>query len=234
MQTYFQQQKRYLSDPVQHKICETVHVSLISDLSLSEYIEARAMHCQQSHSFQCRQCQRFLEVARTVREHGYCTLSKAFSTVTTNVVYTAEHARRLLLQMPLVTICVGNPKQGYSFSILMEKFSGTDYSKIGAIINGLANNTSTQKGVSLEKSIVKMLLSISQSDRERECLRYAVYKASGMTATMVRRTYGFENMRTRSLSVESALLEIKQIREAIDDLASTKEESVLALMLQYR
>ena len=185
------------------------------------------MHCQQSHGFQCHQCQHFLEVARTIREHGYCTLSKAFSTVTTNAVYTAEHARQLLLQMPLVAIRVGNPKQGFSFSILMEKFSGTDYSKIGAIINGLANNTSMQKGVSLEKSIVKMLLSISQSDHECECLQYAVYKASGMTATMVRRIYGFENMQTRSLSVESALLEIKQIREAIHDLASTKEESVL-------
>ena len=132
----------------------------------------------------------------------------------------------LLLQMPLVAIRVGNPKQGHSFSIIMEKFSGTDYSKIGAIINGLAN-ISTQKGVSLEKSVVKMLLSISQSDRERECLRYAIYKASGMIATMVRQTYGFENIQARSLSVELALLEVKQIREAIDDLATTKEKSVL-------
>ena len=95
--------------------------------------------------------------------------------------------------MSLVAIRVGNPKQGYSFSILMENFSGTDYSKIGAIINGLAN-ISTQKGVSLEKSVIKMLLSISQSDCERECLRYAIYKASGKTATMERQTYGFENM----------------------------------------
>lgn len=226
MKTYLEQTKRCLSDPVRQKICETVHVSLISGLSLSEYIEARAMHCQQSHAFHCVQCQPFLEVARTVLEQGYCTLSKAFGTVTTDVVYTAEHARRLLLQMPLVAIRVGDPKQGFSFSILMEKFSGTDYSKMGAIINGLAN-TSMRKVVTLEKSVVKMLLSISQSDRERECLRYAVYKASGMTATMVRRTYGFEGMQARAISVESALLEIKQIREAIDDLANTKEESLL-------
>ena len=122
MQTYLQLQKRCLSDPAQQKICETVHISLISDLSLSQYTEARAMHCQQSHGFQCHQCPCFLQVARTVMEHGYCTLSKAFSTVTTDVVYTAEHARRLLLQMPLVAIRVGNPKQGNSFSILMENF----------------------------------------------------------------------------------------------------------------
>ena len=85
-----------------------------------------------------------MKVARTVIEHRYRTFSKAFSILTTDVAYTAEHARRLLLQMPLVAIRVGNPKQGYSLSILMEKFSGTDYSKIGAIINGLAN-ISTQK-----------------------------------------------------------------------------------------
>ena len=48
-----------------------------------------------------------------------------------------------------------------------------------------------------------------------------------MTATMVRQTYVFENMQVRSLSVESALLEVKQIREAIDGLATTKEKSVL-------
>ena len=60
-------------------------------------------------------------------EHGYCMLSNAFGTITTDVVYTAKHARRLLLQMPLVVVHVGNPKQGCSFSILMEKFPGTDY-----------------------------------------------------------------------------------------------------------
>ena len=141
MQTYLEQRKRCLSNPVQQKICETVHVSLISGLSLSEYIEARAMHCRQSHAFQCLRCQNFLKVARTVLEHGYCTLSNAFGIIITDVVYTAEHAHRLLLQMPLVAIRIGNPEQGCSFSILMEKFSGTDYSKIGAIINGLANTS---------------------------------------------------------------------------------------------
>ena len=87
------------------------------------------MHCQQSLSSMSEP----LKVARTVLEHGYCTLSKPFGMITTDVVYTAEHARRLLLQMPLVAIRVGNPnnpKEGYSFSILMEKVFGTDYSKM--------------------------------------------------------------------------------------------------------
>ena len=80
------------------------------------------MYCQQSHGFHCHQCQHFVKVARTVMEHGYCILSKAFSIVTTDVVYTAEHAQWLLLQMPLAATRVGNPKQGHPFSILMEIF----------------------------------------------------------------------------------------------------------------
>jgi len=48
-----------------------------------------------------------------------------------------------------------------------------------------------------------------------------------MTATMVRRTYGFENIRARAMCVESVLLEVKQIREAIDDLANIQESLLL-------
>ena len=40
-----------------------------------------------------------------------------------------------------------------------------------------------------------------------------------MTATMIRQTDGVENVQAHATPVESALLEIKQIREAIDDLA---------------
>ena len=73
------------------------------------------------------------------------------------------HARRLLLQMPLVSICIGSPKAGHSFSILMEKLSGTDHSRIASLFNSLVNTTRPKES-SLEKSVVKALLSIAQSD----------------------------------------------------------------------
>jgi len=106
----------------------------------------------------------------------------------------------------------------------MEKFPGTDYFKMGNILAGLAN-TSVPHTFSLEKPVVKMLLSIAESDRERECLRYAIFKASGMTA---RRTYGFEDVNACAVCVESVLSEVKQIQEAIDDLANTQESLLLS------
>ena len=56
--------------------------------------------------------------------------------------------------MPLVAICVGDPKKGNSFTILMETFPETDYCKIGAIISGLANTT-VQHMVGFKKNSCK-------------------------------------------------------------------------------
>ena len=122
------------------------------------------MHCQITHTLQCLQCKHFIEVANKVITDGYCLLPTAFRMLTPGGKYTAEHARRLVLQMRLVAICVGDPKKGNSFTILMETFPETDYCKIGTIISGLANTT-VQHMVGLERPVVKMLLSVAKSDR---------------------------------------------------------------------
>ena len=81
------------------------------------------MHCQNSHTFQCIKCERFInvskkvlkevlkEVFKEVLKEGYCLLSEAFRIVAPDVKYIAEHARRLLLQMPLVAVRIGDPKR---------------------------------------------------------------------------------------------------------------------------
>jgi len=62
VETYLEQKKKCLGNQLQQNICETVHVSLFSGLSLSEYMEARSIHCQGSHTFQCLKCERFIKV----------------------------------------------------------------------------------------------------------------------------------------------------------------------------
>ena len=43
----------------------------------------------------------------------------------------------------------------------------------------------------------------AQSDRERECIRYAIFKTSGVTQTEAKRLFGFENMSFRSDILEN-------------------------------
>ena len=171
------------------KVSDGVYVSVV-EVSLSDYMQARQAYCSGYHKAPCVKCSSMLHVATLVLTEGYVSLPHAFSIVSPEVKYTCEKARRKLLKMPLVSICVGNPASGKSFTILLESYCGVDYSRISLVINGMVSSLTSQNPHTLEKDCVKMLLGLAQSDRERECIKYAIFKASGMTATRSRRQYG--------------------------------------------
>ena len=90
----------------------------------------------------------------------------------------------------LFSVCVGDPAKGRSFTILIEHFQGVDHSRMSSVINRMAGVCSVNHSPKLEKDRVKMLLGLAQLDPGRECIRYAIFKASGMTATRARQQYG--------------------------------------------
>ena len=122
----------YLEDCRKQKVqrvCDGVHLSS-SSLALFEYITVRAAYCSNAYPSSCNECNLFRKVANKVLEQGYCSLSEAFKMVSPGVKYSAEHAKRKILQMPLVCVCVGEPFSGKSSCILIEKFQFCDYYKI--------------------------------------------------------------------------------------------------------
>ena len=163
-------------------------------MSLVEYIQARQRFCSDSHVQPCSPCTRMLEVAGTIRKVGYYRLSNTFRHVSPGVTYSAEHARKKLLQMPLASVRIGKACDGKSFTVLVERFPGIESSTISHLLNGLVEVSKMHNPKHTKKSCVKMLLSLAQSDRDRETLRYAIFKASGMSQTEARRWYGFEGM----------------------------------------
>ena len=152
-------------------------------------------------------------------EKGYCLLSTAFRTASPGTKYTPERAHRMLLQMPLVAVRIGNPSDGNAYTILMEKYEGVNYAKVILVMEGLTSTT--------HKTCVKMLLTLANCDRERECLRYAIFKASGVSQTQARHRFGFESMSKRSAKVEQVLVEVERIHEAVDDLAKPQDMALL-------
>ena len=65
----------------------------------------------------------------------------------------------------LVSIRVGNPIKGVSFTILLEHCIGVDYCKMSLVINRMVIS-SPKNAEKLGKSCAQMLLSMAQSDRE--------------------------------------------------------------------
>ena len=82
----------------------------------------------------------------------------------------------------------------------------------------------------VKKSVmpIKDVLAAAESDAERERITCAVDAASGQSNTKLRSIYGFEDTQRRMERVENALREAREIREAVDFIASIQEKAVLS------
>ena len=72
------------------------------------------------------------------------------------------------------------------------------------------------------------MLSIAQSDRERECIRFTALVASGASATSARRMFGFERVPETVKRMEDAIAEAEAIRSAYNSVAKVQEKVTLA------
>ena len=208
-------------------ICDGVSVCCYSSLSLGDYVLARSEFCSRTHAQPCNICAQLLKVADAILKEGYVTLQEAYRLVSPNAKYDTEKAKRKLLQLPIASIRIGQAASGTAFTILMEYHQSVQYDKLSAMISSLLKRPQATTA-SIDKSTVQSLLGIAQSDHERQCIRYAVYKASGVTPTQARKQFGFDNMTEKAHQVESCIDSVRAIREAIDDLATTQDEALLA------
>ena len=202
---------------------DNVYTSVVKELSLPEYLAACSHYCHSKHRQPCSKCQALLEVGHEVLNGGYCVLSGAFRAAFPHTKYTAERGRRSFLQMPLVALRIGNPCDGNAYTILMEKYQGVNYTKISHVLEALASSSHVNP-TNLSKECAKMLLSLARSDRERETLRYAIFKSSGISQSEARCRFGFESMSKRAEKVEQ---ETERIRVAVDDLAKAQDKAML-------
>lgn len=101
-------------------INENTSVSKLDDLSLKEYTDVKKYICEQEHGQPCPDCPPFLHAAEMILQGHICSLSHVFKSSFPGVTYTAENAKRRLLQMPLATLRLGQPSTGKSEIVVME------------------------------------------------------------------------------------------------------------------
>ena len=212
---------KYLSQKSSNHIINispSIHKSS-SELTLPEYITARKTVCTHTHLVGCKECDSFINIAQLILKNGFVVLSEAFRNSFPSIKYSAEAARRKLLQMPLVSIVVGNAATGKSLSYLLESCVGTNYQAIQQLLNSYIKNKQQSKTT---KAALREILSIAQSDRERELIRYTAFISGNFTQTAARTQLGLESMNRRAVKVESCIKEEKHIRESIEQMAQVE------------
>ena len=128
------------------------------------------------------------------------------------------------LQMPLTAVRVGKPQTGRSAWYLVEFVEGVDYVSFAHFSEAVFRFKTPSQPIGMGKNEVKALLGLAHSDRERELVRYSIFKTSGLTSTGARQKLGFERMYERTKQVEECLEAAFSIREAIDKLSQVPEQ----------
>ena len=203
-----------------------MYVSLFRGLSLHIYLVCHRNYCNSMYTQPCARCSALSSVALHVLGHGYYCLSEAYKTAFPHLQYRSQNALELFLQMPLVGVRVGTPQSGTSAWYLLEYIEGVKYFQVVHFLEATlkSRHCSVQ---TIGKSELKALLGLAQSDRERELIRYSVYKSSGLTATGARKHLGLDNMQQRSDRIFQCIQEAQEIREAVDKLTRLQDKALL-------
>ena len=163
-----------------------------------------------------------------VISNGLIELAQVFKTAFPSVTYHSYSAKRLLGKMPVVFLRLLHPSSGVSKIFVMEYVKEIDYCQFLIQLQNLYQKTDgINSKPSMSKEKLKDILHMACSDRERECIRYAVYQSSGLSAKGARKHYGLERMDQRSQKVDDVIEERKCIYAAIDEIAETQEKALL-------
>lgn len=223
-----EQCRRRLCDVSVQKQSDNVYVSLFRGLSQSTYIVCHHKNCKAIHKQPCPRCDGLYSVALHVLQHGYYLLSEAYKTAFPHLKYQSQNALQIFLQMPLAAVRIGTPQSGTAAWYLLE-YIGVKYFQVVQFLEAML--FSWQGSVQIvAKSELKALLGLAQSDRERELIRYSVFRSSGLSASRARRHLGLENMQQRSERIFQCIQEAQQIREAVDKLSRLQDKALLCVM----
>lgn len=204
------------------QVDDVTDVSRLEGFTLDKYILTKENICYEEHKQPCTACIGLLSVAKQILDEGFIKLNKAFAMSTPGVKYKAKDAKRKLLQMPLAALKI---KESKTYTIYLVS-KDTNLQLTRSLLKR-KDWGSQNTGMQMSASLVKELLSATESDAERERLTYGIVKSSGLSHTKLRQLYGFENLKRRQDKVENALREMREIREAVASIASIQEKAVL-------
>lgn len=90
-----------LSDVARTK--DGIYYSLITDLTLKEFIVAREDHCERNHLVSCKECTNLTDAAKQIDDSGIVPLRSLFAShfLSPGAKYKSDKAIRRILQLPV-------------------------------------------------------------------------------------------------------------------------------------
>ncbi|XP_028409254.1 uncharacterized protein LOC114531845 [Dendronephthya gigantea] len=129
--------------------------------------------------------------------------------------------------MPLAAVGIGSKTTGTYCIYLVEKHTCTNYAVFQALLNEVLAKTVQTRVSFATKDELRCLLTLAESEAEKERIKYAVVKSAGMSADKANKVFGFHNMNRRAEAIELAYKEACEIKDSIMNIAHLKDRALL-------
>lgn len=206
-----------------------IYYSLITDLTLKEFIVARADHCERNHRVSCKECTNLTDAAKQIDDSGIVPLRSLFAShfLSPGAKYKSDKALRRILQLP-VAIFPMELQKGQKTLFVTELNTAVNYEKLGEFLKTVSVSTdcNTQFPI-ISRETLKIVCDLASSEKDKRLIKYAVSCGGNMSREAAKKKYGISDLTLLKNTVENAVEQAREIRDAVDHLSNVKEDCIL-------
>lgn len=224
---YFKYLPCTLSDVAHTK--DGIYYSLITDLTLKEFIVAREDHCERNHLVSCKECTNLTDAVKQIDDSGIVPLRSLFAShfLSQGAKYKSDKAIRRILQL-LVAIFPLELQKGQIKLFVTELNTAVNYEKLGEFLRTVSVSTdcNTQFPI-ISRETLKIVCDLASSEKDKRLIKYAVSCGGNMSREAAKKKYGISDLTLLKNTVENAIEQAREIRDAVDHLSNVKEDCIL-------
>lgn len=176
-----------------------IYYSLITDLTLKEFIVAREDHCERNHLVSCKECTNLTDAAKQIDDSGIVPLRSLFAShfLSPGAKYKSDKAIRRILQLP-VAIFPLELQKGQKKLFVTEVNTAVNYEKLGEFLRTVSVSTdcNTQFPI-ISRETLKIVCDLASSEKDKRLIKYALSCGGNMSREAAKKKYGISDLTFR-------------------------------------
>lgn len=115
---------------------------------------------------------------------------------------------------------------------MTELNTAVNYEKLGEFLRTVSVSTdcNTQFPITSRETL-KIVCDLASSEKDKRLIKYAVSCGGNMSREAAKKKYGISDLTLLKNTVENAIEQAREIRDAVDHLSNVKEDCILVVMI---
>jgi hypothetical protein len=206
-----------LSDVRLCRLEDGLYVSLISVVSLKEFVIYRGEYCKRCHNSHCTECLVLINMASYILKEGIAKVSEVFKMQFLNKIYKSDKAVQRLLQLPVVIV------KG-EFLFVTEKRPDVNYKILLELLPKMLP-AEREVGSRISKETLRTLCQLASTESDRKLLKYIA--TWGQSAKQAKLAYSIDDNVRKVQQVNQAMLMANEIQKSVMELATLEDTALL-------